>query len=94
MSSSRRSSQASSSSRISDDQITDLISKLRQSIPEIRQNRRSNTVSASKVLQETCNYIRNLNKEADDLSDRLTQLLESIDPNSPQAAVIRSLING
>ncbi|CAL9230354.1 unnamed protein product [Arabidopsis halleri] len=94
MSSSRRSRQASTSSRISDDQITDLISKLRQSIPEIRQNRRSNTVSASKVLQETCNYIRNLNKEADDLSDRLTQLLESIDPNSPQAAVIRSLING
>ncbi|KAG2245091.1 hypothetical protein Bca52824_093075 [Brassica carinata] len=93
MSSSRRSRQASSSSRINDDQITDLISKLRQSIPEIRQNRRSNTVSASKVLQETCNYIRNLNKEADDLSDRLSQLLETIDPNSPQAAIIRSLIN-
>ncbi|KAL0709533.1 hypothetical protein Bca4012_016511 [Brassica carinata] len=93
MSSSRRSRQASSSSRINDDQITDLISKLRQSIPEIRQNRRSNTVSASKVLQETCNYIRNLNKEADDLSDRLSQLLETIDPNSPQAAVIRSLMN-
>ncbi|XP_018475312.1 transcription factor PRE2-like [Raphanus sativus] len=93
MSSSRRSRQSSSSSRINDDQITDLISKLRQSIPEIRQNRRSNTVSASKVLQETCNYIRNLNKEADDLSDRLSQLLETIDPNSPQAAVIRSLIN-
>ncbi|XP_018468931.1 transcription factor PRE2 [Raphanus sativus] len=91
--SSRRSRQASSSSRISDDQITDLISKLRQSIPEIRQNRRSNTVSASKVLQETCNYIRNLNKEADDLSDRLSQLLETIDPNSPQAAIIRSLIS-
>ncbi|KAG2300447.1 hypothetical protein Bca52824_036919 [Brassica carinata] len=78
MSSSRRSRQASSSSRISDDQITDLISKLRQSIPEIRQNRRSSTVSASKVLQETCNYIRNLNKEANDLSDRLSQLLETI----------------
>ncbi|CAF2136096.1 hypothetical protein IGI04_004817 [Brassica rapa subsp. trilocularis] len=91
--SSRRSRQASSSSRISDDQITDLISKLRQSIPEIRQNRRSSTVSASKVLQETCNYIRNLHKEADDLSDRLSQLLETIDPNSPQAAIIRSLIN-
>ncbi|KAF8083219.1 hypothetical protein N665_0787s0001 [Sinapis alba] len=93
MSSSRRSRQAISSSRISDDQITDLISKLRQSIPEIRQNRGSSTVSASKVLQETCNYIRNLNKEADDLSDRLSQLLETIDPNSPQAAIIRSLIN-
>ncbi|CAH8361127.1 unnamed protein product [Eruca vesicaria subsp. sativa] len=94
MSSSRRSRQASSaSSRISNDQITDLISKLRQSIPEIHQNRRSNTASSSKVLQETCNYIRSLNKEVDDLSDRLSQLLETIDPNSPQAAVIRSLIN-
>ncbi|KAG2333895.1 hypothetical protein Bca52824_005075 [Brassica carinata] len=50
MSSSRRSRQASSSSRINDDQITDLISKLRQSIPEIRQNRRSNTVKSFIIL--------------------------------------------
>ncbi|XP_010550064.1 PREDICTED: transcription factor PRE5 [Tarenaya hassleriana] len=89
--SSRRSRQASVS-RISDDQIIDLVSKLRQLLPEIRPNRRSDKVSASKVLQETCNYIRNLHREVDDLSERLSQLLETIDADSPEAAIIRSLI--
>ncbi|KAE9466568.1 hypothetical protein C3L33_01527, partial [Rhododendron williamsianum] len=51
-------------------------------------------VSASKVLQETCNYIKNLNREVDDLSDRLSQLLETIDADSAEAAIIRSLITG
>ncbi|CAA3020083.1 transcription factor PRE6-like [Olea europaea subsp. europaea] len=78
-------------SRISEDQIADLVSKLQQLIPEIR-NRRSDRVSASEVLQETCNYIKNLHREVDDLSDRLSQLLESIDSDSAQAAIIRSLL--
>ncbi|XP_059316056.1 transcription factor PRE6-like [Lycium ferocissimum] len=80
-----------SRSRISDDQIADLVSKLQQLIPEIR-NRRSDKASASKVLQETCNYIRNLHSEVDGLSDRLSQLLESTDSDSAQAAIIRSLL--
>lgn len=49
-------------------------------------------VSASKVLQETCNYIRNLHREVDDLSDRLSELLASTDTDSAQAAIIRSLL--
>ncbi|PHT67873.1 Transcription factor PRE4, partial [Capsicum annuum] len=49
-------------------------------------------VSASKVLQETCNYIRNLHREVDGLSERLSQLLESTDSDSAQAAIIRSLL--
>lgn len=49
-------------------------------------------VSASKVLQETCNYIRNLHREVDDLSDRLSELLENTDPDSDQAAIIRTLL--
>ncbi|KAK3413369.1 transcription factor PRE5 [Eucalyptus grandis] len=89
--SSRRSRQ-SSSSRISDDQITDLVSKLRQHLPEIRDRRRSDKVPASKVLQETCNHIKNLHQEVDNLSERLSQLLSTIDPDSPEAAIIRSLI--
>ncbi|KAK9271765.1 hypothetical protein L1049_002128 [Liquidambar formosana] len=88
--SSRRSRQ-SGSSRISDDQIIELVSKLQQLLPEIR-NRRSDKVSASKVLQETCNYIRGLHKEVDDLSERLSQLLATIDADSAEAAIIRSLI--
>lgn len=49
-------------------------------------------VSASKVLQETCNYIRSLHREVDDLSDRLSELLEATDSDSAQAAIIRSLL--
>nr|XP_043632732.1 transcription factor PRE6-like [Erigeron canadensis] len=78
--------------RITDEQIVDLVSKLQQLVPELR-NRRSNKASASKVLQETCNYVRHLHKEVDDLSDRLSRLLSTIDDDSPQASIIRSLIN-
>ncbi|XP_057810865.1 transcription factor PRE6-like [Salvia miltiorrhiza] len=91
MSSRRSRSRASGSSRITDDQIADLVSKLQQLIPEIR-SRRSDKASASKVLQETCNYIRNLHREVDDLSHRLSGLLESTDGDSAQAAIIRSLL--
>ncbi|KAK8673589.1 hypothetical protein V6N13_111915 [Hibiscus sabdariffa] len=91
--SNRRSSRQSAGgvSRISDDQIIELVSKLRQLLPEIR-NSRSDKVSASKVLQETCNYIRSLHKEVDDPSDRLSQLLATIDADSAEAAIIRSLL--
>ncbi|PSS30450.1 Transcription factor like [Actinidia chinensis var. chinensis] len=91
MSSRRRSRQSGGTSRINDDQIMDLVSKLQQLVPEIR-NRRSDKVSASKVLQETCTYVRNLHKEVDDLSQRLSQLLGTMDADSPEAATIRNLI--
>ncbi|XP_051146211.1 transcription factor PRE6 [Andrographis paniculata] len=89
MSSRRSRSRQSGVARISDDQIADLVQKLQQIIPEIR-HRRSDKVSASKVLQETCNYIRSLHREADDLSHRLSAVLESTD--SDQAALLRSLL--
>ncbi|CAL0318264.1 hypothetical protein Lal_00025257 [Lupinus albus] len=86
-----RSRQSGGSAEITDAQITDLVSKLQQLIPELRA-RRSDKVSSAKVLQETCNYIKNLHREVDDLSDRLSQLLANTDSNSPQAAIIRSLL--
>ncbi|XWS64278.1 hypothetical protein CRYUN_Cryun06bG0172700 [Craigia yunnanensis] len=91
MSSRRSRSSQSGVPRITDDQITDLVSKLQQLIPELRR-RRSDKVSASKALQEICNYIRSLHREVDDLSDRLSQLLASTDTDSDQAAIIRSLL--
>ncbi|KAF3326384.1 transcription factor ILI3-like protein [Carex littledalei] len=48
-------------------------------------------VSAAKLLKETCSYIKSLHREVDDLSDRLSQLMETMDNNSPQADIIRSL---
>ncbi|KAJ7978405.1 Transcription factor like [Quillaja saponaria] len=89
MSSRRRSRQSNGSRSITDDQINDLVSKLQQLLPEIR-NRHSDKVSATKVLQETCNYIRSLNREVDDLSERLSELLATSD--TAQAEIIRNLL--
>ncbi|XP_052176159.1 transcription factor PRE3-like [Diospyros lotus] len=89
--SSRRSRSRQAGARISDDQINELVSRLQELLPELRHRRRSaDKVSAAKVLEETCNYIRNLHKEVDGLSDRLSELLETSD--SAQAAMIRSLL--
>ena len=48
--------------------------------------------SASRVLQETCSYIRSLHREVDDLSETLAALLASDAVTADQAAVIRSLL--
>ncbi|XP_023516930.1 transcription factor PRE3-like [Cucurbita pepo subsp. pepo] len=89
MSSRRSRSRQSGGSRITDDQINDLVSKLQQLLPEIRRSQ-SDKVSAAKILQETCNYIKNLHREVDDLSERLSELLASSD--TAQAAIIRNLL--
>uniref|UniRef100_A0A7N0RET8 BHLH domain-containing protein n=1 Tax=Kalanchoe fedtschenkoi TaxID=63787 RepID=A0A7N0RET8_KALFE len=88
-----QSSSSESSPRITGEQILGLMSKLQQLLPELRNRGRSEKVSARKVLQETCNYIRTLREEVDDLSLRLTELLATIDADSPEAAVIRSLLS-
>ena len=48
--------------------------------------------SASKLLKETCSYIKSLHRDVDDLSDRLSALMATMDANSPQADIIRSLL--
>ncbi|XP_073147491.1 transcription factor PRE6-like [Henckelia pumila] len=93
MSSRRSRSRQSGVSRISEDQISDLVSKLQQLVPQTTLNRRSDKVSATKMLHETCNYIRKLHREVDNLSDRLSELLELTDQmDSAQAALVRSLL--
>ncbi|GAB2222152.1 hypothetical protein Droror1_Dr00013354 [Drosera rotundifolia] len=53
----------------------------------------SETVATSRVLQETCDYIRSLQREKDDLSERLAEMLGNDDDgNNASAALIRSLL--
>ncbi|WOL03786.1 hypothetical protein Cni_G12506 [Canna indica] len=57
-------------------------------------------VSAAKVLQETCNYIRSLQQEVDDLSEKLAELLAAAETTTSSsdigggqaAAIIRSFL--
>ncbi|KAD3642246.1 hypothetical protein R6Q59_004858 [Mikania micrantha] len=92
MSSRRSRSRQAGVPTINDAQMMELISKLQQLIPHDINQTKSSKVSASKVLQETCNYIRSLHREVDDLSEKLSELLNSGDTDSAQAAIIRSLI--
>ncbi|XP_042439935.1 transcription factor ILI6-like [Zingiber officinale] len=86
------------SSRITvDERIDDLVSKLHSVLPgqgRIRsRGRRHDKVSTLKALQEICSYIRSLQLEMDDLSERLSELFNTSDISTAQAASIRSLIN-
>ncbi|KAG8088254.1 hypothetical protein GUJ93_ZPchr0010g9416 [Zizania palustris] len=47
---------------------------------------------ASKLLKDMCSYIKSLHREVDDLSERLSELMATMDSNSPQADIIRSLL--
>ncbi|KAM0936818.1 putative transcription factor bHLH family [Dioscorea sansibarensis] len=79
------------SRNITEEEINELISKLQTLLPESRR-RGAGRVSAAKLLKETCNYIKSLHREVDDLSDRLTELMATMDNNSAQAEIIRSLL--
>ncbi|KAK1260452.1 Transcription factor [Acorus gramineus] len=85
------SSRRGGASRITDEEINELISKLQSLLPESRR-RNTSRASASKLLKETCNYIKSLHREVDDLSDRLSGLMASTDMSSAQAEIIRSLL--
>ncbi|KAF0921265.1 hypothetical protein E2562_003074 [Oryza meyeriana var. granulata] len=79
--------------RITDDEINELISKLQSLLPESSRRRGATGRSpASKLLKEMCSYIKSLHREVDDLSERLSELMATMDSNSPQADIIRSLL--
>ncbi|CAI0549281.1 unnamed protein product [Linum tenue] len=82
--SSRRSSSSRASTMSEDEIITDLVLKLQALLPQLNPRKPSRLLQAqaSKVLKETCSHIRKLEKEVDDLSGRLSQLLDTIDPNN------------
>ncbi|AQK56563.1 Transcription factor ILI5 [Zea mays] len=87
--SSRRSS---SHGNISEDEMNELVSKLQALLPSSRRRRGSGQASTAKLLKETCSYIKSLQREVDDLSDRLSDLLSTMDHNSPAAEIIRSIL--
>ncbi|KAM3319081.1 transcription factor PRE3 [Capsicum chacoense] len=78
MSSRRR----SNNSRFTQDEINDLVLKLQSLLPNSSSRCTSRAASSSKILEETCNYIRKLHSEVDDLSEKLSQVLDSADTNT------------
>ncbi|VAI72241.1 unnamed protein product [Triticum turgidum subsp. durum] len=76
---------------VSEEEINELISRLQTLLPTTRR-RGSSSSQTTKMLKETCSYIKSLHREVDDLSDRLSDLMSTMDNNSPAAQIIRSLL--
>ncbi|CAO1947566.1 unnamed protein product [Urochloa humidicola] len=76
---------------VSEEEINELISRLQTLLPSAHR-RGGNQASTTKLLKETCSYIKSLHREVDDLSDRLSELVATMDHNSPGAEIIRSLL--
>ncbi|WOK93268.1 transcription factor ILI6-like [Canna indica] len=89
--SSSRSSSSRQSSKVTDEQINELVSKLQAFLPEERIPSAAR-VSAAEVLQEICTYVKSLHREVDYLSGKLSELLETMETGSEEAAIIRSLL--
>nr|XP_016439767.1 PREDICTED: transcription factor ILI6-like [Nicotiana tabacum] len=64
--------------KLTPDEISDLVLKLQALLPD-SSSRCTSEVPASKTLEETCNYIKMLHSEVDDLSEKLSQKLASTD---------------
>ncbi|KAF7100369.1 hypothetical protein CFC21_108278 [Triticum aestivum] len=78
---------------VSEEEINELISRLQTLLPTARRRGSSSSqASTTKMLKETCSYIKSLHREVDDLSDRLSDLMSTMDNNSPAAEIIRSLL--
>ncbi|KAB2633469.1 transcription factor PRE6-like [Pyrus ussuriensis x Pyrus communis] len=91
MSSRRSSSSSSRASKPSDDEIKELVLKLQPLLPQLHHSRNA-PVSASSILEETCSYIKRLHREVEDLSKRLSQLLDSAGITDVDEELIRTLL--
>nr|DAD34837.1 TPA_asm: hypothetical protein HUJ06_005477 [Nelumbo nucifera] len=49
-------------------------------------------VTMLEILKEACNYIKRLHREVDGLSQRLSDLMASVNTNSPEADILRNLL--
>ncbi|KAM7471396.1 hypothetical protein LguiA_009579 [Lonicera macranthoides] len=79
-------------SRITEAELNDLLLKLQALLPEYSNSRSTRRVAAPEVLNETCNYIKRLHREVDGLSERLSQLLGSMEGNGVDVDILRSLL--
>ncbi|XP_038895474.1 transcription factor PRE5-like [Benincasa hispida] len=69
------------SSKLADDDLQNLVFKLQTLLPHLNRkpdNDSAVSVSATDILKETCDYIKKLQREVDDLSERLWKQLDSM----------------
>ncbi|KAK1435802.1 hypothetical protein QVD17_01571 [Tagetes erecta] len=73
-------------------EIDNLVLKLQALLPSSSSSYNKTKVPLSKILEETCNYIKSLRTKGDNLGERLSQLLDTMENNGVDVSVIRDLI--
>ncbi|GMJ05749.1 BANQUO 3, BASIC HELIX-LOOP-HELIX PROTEIN 161 [Hibiscus trionum] len=82
------------SNKITDDELNALVVKLQALLPQLNHGRHGRVSSSTtKVVKETCSYIRRLQKEVDDLGERLSQCLDSMDISSSDVEILTNLLH-
>ncbi|KAG6607436.1 Transcription factor PRE4, partial [Cucurbita argyrosperma subsp. sororia] len=66
------------SSKFRDDKIKNLVLKLHTLLPQLNHKFDHSKVPIAEILKETCDCIKKLEREIDDLSERLWEQLESM----------------
>ncbi|KAK4257180.1 hypothetical protein QN277_006802 [Acacia crassicarpa] len=78
-------------SNLNENEINDLVWRLQALLPRL--NRRTDSrVSVSKILKETCSHIKKLQKEVEELSERVIELMESADITEIDEESLRRLL--
>ncbi|KAI3825662.1 hypothetical protein L1987_07200 [Smallanthus sonchifolius] len=68
------------------------MSKLQALLPSSSFSCNRTKVPSSKILEETCNYIKCLRRKGDNLGERLSQLLDSMENNGVDVSIIKDLL--
>ncbi|KAK7255882.1 hypothetical protein RIF29_29309 [Crotalaria pallida] len=72
-------------------EINELVSRLQVLLPQLNQ-RNNSRQSASKILKETCCHIQKLQKEVEDLSEKLTKLMDSMDISDIERRLLQDFL--
>ncbi|KAK3010881.1 hypothetical protein RJ639_011151 [Escallonia herrerae] len=76
---------------VTEDELNDLVLKLQVLVPNSGSSC-TTRVPALKIIKETCKYIKRLQGEVEDISERLSQLLASMDNSGVDTDFLRRLL--
>ncbi|KAJ9567627.1 hypothetical protein OSB04_003593 [Centaurea solstitialis] len=79
-------------SRNNDNELVRLLSKLQALLPPSTSSANKTRVPPTKILHETCNYIKSLRREGDNLGERLSKLLDSMENNGVDVNTLKDLL--